>query len=238
MRSKPCKVKICGTTSVTDAQMAADAGADYSGVVTEVSFSERSVSIPHAADIARQTPIPTVVLVFDRTTDWVQQAADGIQPFAIQLLGHESPAEVERLKRALSCEIWKSLFLPTGKNSDVDIKTVLAEMEAYIGAGADALLFDTVDFSEGKTRFGGTGKPSDWTLAETLIQASSVPAFLSGGIRPENVKTAIETVRPYGIDLCSGVESAKGVRNAQQLDRLMQQVNTVSLHATSCGQKE
>ena len=94
-----CKVKICGTTSVADAQMAADAGADYSGVVVEVPFSERSVPINSAAEIARQTPISTVILVFDRPTDWVKEAAAQIKPFAVQLLGHESSAEVTELKR-------------------------------------------------------------------------------------------------------------------------------------------
>ena len=76
--------------------MAADAGADYSGVVVEVPFSERSVPIDSATDMAQQTPIPTVILVFDRPTDWVREAAAQIKPFAIQLLGHEPPARSGR----------------------------------------------------------------------------------------------------------------------------------------------
>ena len=223
-----CKIKICGTTNVADAQMAANAGADYSGVVVEVPFSERSVSIPHAAEIARQTRIPTVVLVFDQPTDWVQEAAAQIKPFALQLLGGEPPDEVARLKRLLSCEIWKSLFLPADGDGKVDVKTTLAEIRVYIDAGADALLFDTVAFNSGKARFGGTGKTSDWDLATQLIGACQVPAFLSGGIRTENVKAAIEKVRPYGIDLCSGVESVRGVRNPRKLDLLMQKVRAVT----------
>jgi phosphoribosylanthranilate isomerase len=225
---KNCKVKICGTTSVTDAKMAAEAGADYSGVVVEVPFSERSVSIAHAADIARQTPIPTVVLTFDQPTDWVHDAAAQIQPFAIQLLGHEPPDEVVRLKRVLSCEVWKSLFLPIGENQEVDMDAIYAEIEAYINAGADALLFDTAEFSGKTARFGGTGKTSDWRVASQLIADCKVPAFLSGGIRPENVKAAIETVRPYGVDLCSGVESTKGTRDRLKLERLMAEVRGIS----------
>ena len=92
MAFNQCKVKICGTTSVADARMAADAGADYSGVVVEVPFSERSVPINSAAEIARQTPISTVILVFDRPTAWVREAAARIKPCAIQLLGHEPGA--------------------------------------------------------------------------------------------------------------------------------------------------
>ena len=221
------KVKICGTTSVTDARMAAEAGADYSGVVVEVPFSERSVPINSAAEIARQTPISTVILVFDRPTDWIKEAAAQINPFAIQLLGHEPPTQVAELKGILSCEIWKSLFLPTENDPAADVKAISAQIETYINAGADTLLFDTAEFSNGKARFGGTGKQSDWNLSAQLIQACPVPAFLSGGIRPENVRTAIKTVRPYGVDLCSGVEASKGIRDWGKLERLMQNARTV-----------
>ena len=226
MISNQCKIKICGTTSIADARMAADAGADYSGVVVEVPFSERSVPINSAAEIARQTQISTVILVFDRPTDWVNEAAAQIKPFAIQLLGHEPPTQVEEIKESLSCEIWKSLFLPTENDPAADVKAISAQIEAYIDAGADALLFDTAEFSDGQARFGGTGKQSDWNLSAQLIQSCNVPAFLSGGIRPENVRRAIETVRPYGVDLCSGVEASKGVRDRDKLEQLMENART------------
>ena len=227
MTSNRCKVKICGTTSVTDARMAADGGADYSGVVVEVPFSERSVPIDSATEIARQTPIPTVILVFDRPTDWVKAAAAQIQPFAIQLLGHEPPTQVAELKGSVSCEVWKSLFLPTENDPAADVEAVSAQIAAHIDAGADALLFDTAEFGDGQARFGGTGKKSDWSLSAQLIQACTVPAFLSGGIRPENVREAIETVRPHGVDLCSGVEASKGIRDQRKLDRLMENARAV-----------
>lgn len=227
MTSNRCKVKICGTTSVTDARMAADGGADYSGVVVEVPFSERSVPIDSAAEIARQTPISTVILVFDRPTDWVKAAAAQIQPFAIQLLGHEPPTQVAELKGSVSCEVWKSLFLPTENDPAADVEAISAQIAAYIDAGADALLFDTAEFGDGQARFGGTGKKSDWNLSAQLIQACKVPAFLSGGIRPENVREAIETVRPYGVDLCSGVEASKGIRDQRKLNRLMENARAV-----------
>lgn len=228
MTSNRCKVKICGTTSVADARMAADAGADYSGIVVEVAFSERSVSIDSAAEITRQTPIPTVILVFDRPTDWVTTAATQIKPFAIQLLGHEPPAQVAKLKKSVPCEVWKSLFLPTEGEPGADEDTISAQIAAHIDAGADALLFDTAEVKAGKARFGGTGKQSDWNLSARLIQACRVPAFLSGGIRPENVRTAIETVRPFGVDLCSGVEASKGIRDRWKLEQLMENAQSIS----------
>ena len=131
------------------------------------------------------------------------------------------------LKGILSCEVWKSLFLPTENDPAADATAIFKQIEAYIDAGADALLFDTAEFADGKARFGGTGKQSDWNLSAQLIQSCKVPAFLSGGIRPENVRRAIETVRPYGVDLCSGVEASKGVRDQQKLVRLMENARTV-----------
>ena len=228
MTNSRCKVKICGTTNNLDAQMAAEVEADYIGIVVEASVSERSVSIDHAAEIARCAQISTVVLIYDRPVDWIQQAVGKINPFAVQLLGDEPPGEILRLKRVLSCEVWKSLFLPSDAGREFDAGTINAKAKTYVDAGADALLFDTVDFGAGRVRFGGTGKTSDWKIAKQLIGDAKIPAFLAGGIRAENVKAAIEYVRPFGIDLCSGVESAKGVRDRRKLDLLMQQVQEAS----------
>ena len=101
---------------------------------------------------------------------------------------------------------------------------VRAEMKAYRDAGADFLLFDSVDMSLEKPRYGGTGKTCDWNIAAELISESPLPVFFAGGIRPENVKAAIETIRPHGIDLCSGVEASKGIKDPQKLVQLMEQV--------------
>jgi len=219
-----CKVKICGTTSIHDARLAAEAGADYAGVLVDVAASERSLSTAQAVDIASACPIPTVLLLFDRTTADIQDVVSQIHPFAVQLLGHEPPQQVETLKRTGQCQLWKSIYLPAGSPENVDMRATQAEMHAYREAGADFLLFDTVDMSLETPRYGGTGKTCDWQLVGELIAASPLPVFFAGGIRPENVKTAIETIRPYGIDLCSGVEATKGIKDKRKLEQLMEQV--------------
>ena len=213
--------------------MAVDTGADYCGVVLEVPFSERSVPIDTAAEISRQNSIPTVVPVFNRPTDWVRRAAEIIHPYAIQLMGHESPEEVHQLKQQLSCNVWKSLFLPAGTSQKPDVEGIRDEIDAYTHAGADAFLIDTAEVSQGKVRFGGTGKTSDWLIAAKLTAASTIPVFLSGGIHAENARQAIETVRPFGIDLCSGVESVKGSRDARKLKSLMDAVRETATDKTS-----
>ncbi len=222
--SKECSVKICGITSNHDAQLAADAGADYIGVLVDVAVSERTRSAAEASEIAKSSPIPPVILLYNRTTFDIQEIVSQVQPFAVQLLGQEPPQQVEALKRTVTCQLWKSVYLPAGRPENVDMPAVRAEMKAYRDAGADFLLFDSVDMSLEKPRYGGTGKTCDWNIAAELISESPLPVFFAGGIRPENVKAAIETIRPHGIDLCSGVEASKGIKDPQKLVQLMEQV--------------
>lgn len=223
-----CKVKICGTTSIHDACLAADAGADYSGVLVDVAASERSLSTSQAVKIASASPIPTVLLLYNRTTSDIHEAVSEIRPFAVQLLATETPQQVEELKRLVTCQLWKSVYLPAGNpanfEKEVDIPAVREQMQAYCDAGADFLLFDSVDMSVNPPRHGGSGKTCDWNVAAELIAESPLPVFFAGGIRPDNVKSAIETIAPYGIDLCSGVEASKGVKDKQKLAHLMEQV--------------
>ena len=223
-KESKCKVKICGTTSIHDACLAADAGADYSGILVDVVSSERSLTTAQAVEIANDSPIPSVLLLYNRTTSDIQEAVSQIQPFAVQLLGQETPQQVEKLKRIVTCQLWKSVYLPAGSPENVDKSAVREQMQAYSEAGADYLLFDSVDISVDPPRFGGTGKTCDWQVAAELIAESPLPVFFAGGIRPENVKDAIEMMTPYGIDLCSGVEATKGVKDQQKLEQLMEQV--------------
>jgi phosphoribosylanthranilate isomerase len=223
-KESKCKVKICGTTSIHDACLAADAGADYSGILVDVASSERSLTTAQAVEIANDSPISSVLLLYNQTTSDIQEAVSQIQPFAVQLLGQETPQQVEELKRVVTCQLWKSVYLPAGSPENVDKSAVREQMQAYSEAGADYLLFDSVDISVDPPRFGGTGKTCDWQVAAELIAESPLPVFFAGGIRPENVKDAIEMMTPYGIDLCSGVEATKGVKDQQKLEQLMEQV--------------
>ena len=237
-----CKVKICGATSVGDALMAAEAGADYSGVAVEIPHSERAISVEKAAAIVRATPIPSVALFIDMPIEFIESVVETIKPFAIQLLGHESPEFVAILKKRLPCQVWKSICLPVKGQAKVSVNDIKIQMDSFVSVGADALLLDTVDVSDDKLRFGGTGKTSDWNIARELVKGfkvcfdfnkevkskRGVPVFLAGGINPDNVREAIQTVRPYGIDLCSGVESVKGKRDRKKLNRLMRNLKLVA----------
>lgn len=229
MRESRCRVKICGITTPHDARLAAAVDADYIGVLVDVAVSERTRSVTQAVEIARASPLPTVLLLYNRATADIQEIVGRVEPFAVQLLGQESPQQVETLKRTATCQFWKSVYLPAGSPENVDVPSVQQEMQAYHDAGADFLLFDSVDMSLEKPRYGGTGKTCDWNVAAALIAESPLPVFFAGGIRPDNVTSAIETMHPHGIDLCSGVEASKGTKDPEKMRQLMAAVAATPL---------
>jgi phosphoribosylanthranilate isomerase len=89
----------------------------------------------------------------------------------------------------------------------------IEEARMAINLGASALLLDSGNPSLEVKELGGTGRTHDWTLSAQIVAAIDKPVFLAGGLRPNNVATAIQQVRPYGVDLC------RGVRSQEQLDR-------------------
>ncbi len=207
------KLKMCGVTNAADARLVSESGADFCGILVDISFSERSLSLSEARKVATAASVPVVVLVCDPDLRAVEQIVHELSPSAVQLLGRETPEFVRSLKPRVACQLWKTLHDPPPPGQ--------ATAEAYIEAGVDAFLLDRSDDSEGFLRLGGTGKCADWDRASTMVKEIPKPVFLAGGINPENVAQAVVKVRPYGIDLCSGVESSKGRKDPDKLRRLV-----------------
>ena len=207
-------LKLCGTTSVKDARLAGRAGADFCGILVDVNWSERSLTLEQAQAVAAASGVRNVILLCNPSAAFAKDVAETVRPVALQLLCHEPASLVSELKSSLSCAIWKTVHLPLVAGQ--------ATPQAYESAGADALLVDSVDSSEGFTRLGGTGKVGDWAAVAALKERIDIPIFLAGGISPDNIADAIHVVRPDGIDLCSGVEATRGRRDPAIVDRLMQ----------------
>jgi len=224
------KIKVCGITTVDDARLVAESGADYIGVIVGVDFSPRNLSLDSARLICEQSTLPVVTLFFNWEAEPIKRAVATLNPHAIQLLGLETPSLVRALKKTLSCEIWKSIHLPPQGSGETDISGHQDRVNSLVGAGIDAVIIDTVVGSSGNNmRYGGTGQVNSWTVARSLVEAFPVRTFLAGGITPENIRQAIETVHPYGIDLCSGVEIALGRKDPDKLRRLMSAIGRVIL---------
>ena len=208
-------LKLCGTTNSEDALLAGRAGADFCGILVDVAWSERSLTLEQALPVARASGVRKVILLCNPSAAFAVEVAKTLQPHALQLHCQEPPSLVAELKKSLTCAIWKTVHLPTLEGQ--------AAPHAYVAAGADALLADSVDTSEGFARLGGTGKVGDWEAVASLKQQVDIPVFLAGGIGPDNVAAAVHTVRPDGIDLCSGVESARGRRDPGKVERLVEE---------------
>ncbi|MGB4503671.1 MAG: phosphoribosylanthranilate isomerase [Syntrophaceticus sp.] len=219
-----CKVKICGITNQEDRDLTAELGADFFGVIVDVPYSPRTLNMETAASLLKDAPLPGVALVFQKNLQQIENLVELCQPQAVQFL---SPVPLEWLQELKmhfpEVGWWQSLFLPAAEinTTHPDIKELQLQMQELARAGADVLIIDTAVKRAGKTRYGGTGQTSNWELACSLVETSPLPVFLAGGIKPSNIMTALDIVRPQGIDLCSGVEVRPGRKDPAKLQELI-----------------
>lgn len=214
-------VKVCGITCEEDAEKVAEAGADYMGIILNYPSSPRMITLRKAKNIRSMATLPLVVLTPEMPEREIMELVEVLEPYALQFIGDEPPDFIYKLKRVISCEVWKSIHFPEKGWQEIPLNENLKKINLYLDAGVEALVLDTFDRS-GKR--GGTGKTFDWEIGKRLIQEIKGRVFLAGGITLSNVKEALERVRPYGIDLSSGVESSPGRKDKEKLQALMKKV--------------
>ncbi len=193
-------IKICGFTRAEDALEAIRLGADALGF----NFWPRSKRYlpPEAARaiVARLPPLVTAVGVFvDPTRDELLRAVDAARLQAVQLHGDEPP------------ELCAGLPVPVVKAIRVKDVHSLAAIASY---EVSAFLLDSATLG-----YGGSGEAFDWALVAEA--ASAVRVVLAGGLHPGNVAEAVRTVRPYAVDVASGVESAPGIKDEEKMRRFI-----------------
>ena len=190
-------VKICGITRVQDAELAAGLGASALGFVFWPD-SPRYISAEAAKAIAANVPagVLKVGVFVDQSEKEVTRIMDEVGLDVAQLHGHESPA----FCRGLNRRIFKGVGMTD--NGSVNI----ADFDPDV-----VLLVDAHDPS----KFGGTGKTVNWDAAREI--ASTRRTILAGGLNAANIKLAVRSVRPYGVDVSSGVESAPGVKDPNRM---------------------
>ena len=203
------KVKICGITNLTDARRAVEAGADFLGF-NFYRPSPRYISPAKARGIVRRLPKRTIVVgVFVNEPDQsMRKIARSVGLDFLQLHGEEPPDLVSRLGAAL----------PVIKAVRVRNSFRPAQLARF--RRASAFLLDGFD----RRRHGGTGKTFNWNVARRARREGRI--FLAGGLTPENVADAIRAVRPYAIDVCSGVESRPGKKDPARVAALMKAVKS------------
>ncbi|KRA47650.1 phosphoribosylanthranilate isomerase [Devosia sp. Root635] len=204
--AEPLIIKICGikTTELLEATIAA--GADMVGFM-HFPRSSRHVSIEEIATLISEARgrIETCVVLVNPDNSCVAEVA-ALGPDWIQLHGPETPHRVAAIRAEAGVEIMKAL--PIGSAEDV---THVADFLDV----ADRILLDAKP-PKGADRPGGLGDTFDWALLKALDP--SIPFMLSGGLTPQTVADAVKTVRPYGVDVSSGVETAPGVKDKRLIE--------------------
>lgn len=212
MSKSKVKVKICGITNWADARCACAAGADLLGF-NFYPRSSRYIDPARAQSIVRRlrSTVTTVGIFVNEPEENLIRTARAVGLKYVQLHGEETPATVSRLRSALGAvKIIKAIRVR--RSSDVK--------KAQHFHDASAVLLDGFD----ARRRGGAGKAFDWSLAARANGRQRV--FLAGGLTPENVAEAIRIVRPYAIDVCSGVESSPGKKDRAKIKALMRSVSS------------
>jgi len=203
-------VKICGITNLEDAVEAIDAGADALGF-NFYKPSPRYTTPQSAREIIEQLPdaiLKVGVFVNEESPDQIRQIATESGITALQLHGDESPDYCHELT-----DQYVIKALAVGHNFDTQL------VERY---QVNAIMLDT----KHNTLRGGTGRAFDWSIAQEI--SKTVPTlYLAGGLSPENVAVAIETVRPYAVDACSSLEDTPGKKNGERMRAFVAAVRSV-----------
>ena len=228
------KVKMCGISNVETIPAIVDAKPDYMGLV--FAPSKRQVTVEQAKtlveelykqnvvgnnseaeqtepvtslDTASSETIKTVGVFVNETIENLLKIAEEVKLDVIQLHGDEDESFIQILKEQSNVEVWKA----------VQVRSA-ADAEKWIDSSADMLLFDAYH----KDERGGTGEVFDWSALDEFER----PFMLAGGIDSTNVARAIRTVRPYGIDISSGIET-EGVKDNEKMKAFTNIVRTIAL---------
>ena len=217
------KVKMCGISKVETIPAVVEAKPDYMGLV--FAPSKRQVTVDQAKILVEELhrgyakkygsdtehdkndTIETVGVFVNETVDDLVTIANEANLDAVQLHGDEDETFIQSLKERTNVEVWKAIQIRTA-----------ADTEKWIDSSADMLLFDAYH----KHERGGTGEVFDWSS----LDAFERPFMLAGGIDSTNVARAIRTVRPYGIDISSGIET-NGVKDDEKITAFTKIVNSI-----------
>ena len=217
------KVKMCGISKVETIPAVVEAKPDYMGLV--FAPSKRQVTVDQAKTLVKELhrgyaqkygsdtehdkndTIKTVGVFVNETVDNLITIANEANLDAVQLHGDEDEAFIQSLKERTNVEVWKAIQIRSA-----------ADVEKWIDSSADMLLFDAYH----KDERGGTGEVFDWSS----LDAFERPFMLAGGIDSTNVARAIRTVRPYGIDISSGIET-NGVKDDEKITAFTKIVKSI-----------
>jgi phosphoribosylanthranilate isomerase len=197
------RVKICCIASRSEARLAVEAGATAVGLVSKMPSGPGPIEESLIAEIAPTVPpgIGTFLLTSEQGVEPILAQQRRCRVNTLQIVDRLEIGEYHDLREALPGVSLVQVIHVTGEES-------LHEAIAIAARGVDALLLDSGNQSLKIKELGGTGRTHDWSISRRIVEAVSLPVYLAGGLNAENVAEAIQAVRPFGVDVCSGVRTA------------------------------
>lgn len=195
------KVKICCISSEQEAQMAIEHGASALGLVAKMPSGPGPISDELILSIAKTIPdhIASFMLTSETSAEDIIQHHYRTQTNTIQIVDALAFGNYDHIKKTLpAIKIVQVIHV-------IDESSV--EEALSIAEHVDYLLLDSGNPNAAIKELGGTGRTHNWALSKSIVEQSKVPVFLAGGLNAENVQRAIDTVGPYGVDLCSSVRT-------------------------------
>lgn len=195
------RLKICCISTLEEAELAVSAGADALGLVGDMPSGPGVISDDMIRQIAREIPPPISSFLLTRETAGrhIAEHARSCHVDTVQIVNHiaaeEYPTLIELLPNVRRVQV-----------IHVEDDTALELIDRY-SPYVHAFLLDSGSPSATVPILGGTGRVHNWAVSKEFVKRSSRPVFLAGGLTSDNVASAIDIVRPYGLDLCSGVRS-------------------------------
>ncbi|WP_128547522.1 phosphoribosylanthranilate isomerase [Larkinella soli] len=210
------RIKVCCISSVEEARTAVGAGASALGLVGRMPSGPGVIGDELIRTIAWSVPPPvaTFLLTSEPTAEAVIEHHRRVHTNTLQLVDAMPEGSYRVLRAALP---GIKLVQVIHVLDEVSLDEALAAAEQV-----DALLLDSGNPKLAVKELGGTGRRHDWSISRRIVEQSRVPVFLAGGLRPENVREAIDTVQPYGLDICSGVRT-DGKLDPEKLERFFRQ---------------
>lgn len=197
-------VKVCCIQDEDEMRLAADAGASFVGLVGAMPSGPGPISDERIARLARSAPegVTTVLLTARSEPAAIVEHVVSTGVGAVQLVRTLSPRVRREIRRSLP-DIGILQVVHVDGRASADVALEAAE-------DTDYLLLDSGRPSADVPELGGTGRTHDWSVSAEIVERSPVPVLLAGGLRPENVAEAVATVRPWGVDVCSGLRDGTG----------------------------
>jgi phosphoribosylanthranilate isomerase len=213
------RVKICGITRKEDLTVAIDSGADAVGFLVGVPSSPRNLTLEKAKTLIDLVPVfvDSVVVTAPETVENIVEICETLKPSVIQIHGKKNFVASKVRRKVTDACLVKTVYV----KPDILEEENIEELKQF-----DAILLDSFT----KNQYGGTGKIHDWTVSKKIKEEiAPTPVILAGGLKPENVKEAIIAVKPYAVDVASGVEASPAIKDHNKIHAFVENAKEIKL---------